>query len=143
MSGEPPLEVDGLPEDTQKRLPFIMKGLRENKSYEEISAEMDPPVSSLVIARDMALWMESPGYDAWLDSEFFRLHPLIASGDPAKAYEKIVQLKKARAGKKIDENGKERPDVAAGEEISRILDELTDLGVFRGEAERTLQKIGA
>jgi len=129
---------DSLPEDTKQRFPSILTGLTDNKSLLEISIELG--VSVLVLERDIELWQKSENFDAWLDAEFLRLHPIIAKNDPSKAYDKIVQLKKGRMTPKTD-NGRKKADIEAEDAIRGVLDELQALGVFRSEAARLLPNI--
>ena len=137
---------EDLPEDTKRRLPAILEGMKQGKSNEVMAAELG--VSTYVVAHDRLLWRRSDGYEVWVYEEFQRLHAIIADESPVTAYKVIAPLLGRIIGQKIKAEIKAKGgikiDVEAGESIKKILREYEvaiDKAV-EGVVERALSEDG-
>lgn len=120
---------DDLPEDTKRRLPAILDGMKQGKSNEVMAVELG--VSTYVVAHDRLLWRRSDGYEVWVYEEFQRLHAIIADESPVTAYKVIAPLLGRIIGQKIKAEikaqGRIKVDVEAGETLESILGEYENI----------------
>ena len=137
---------DDLPEDTKRRLPSILEGLKEGKSNEVMAKELG--VSTYVVAHDRLLWRRSDGYEVWVYEEFHRLHAIVADEHPVIAYKEMRHLLGRLIGQKIKAEIKAKGgikiDVETGESIEKLLGEYEDAinKVVEGAVKRALSEDG-
>lgn len=75
---------------TRKRLPTIIEGLFNGKTYDEIAK--DCGVTRRTIERDIASWRASGGFEDELQNEWFQVHAKVKQENLIEVYRRLTYL---------------------------------------------------